>query len=112
MSTTDPKENRRHARITRPFDGNWRGASGASRCRISDLSLGGCYVQSLASPTAGEQTVVTIRFGNEQSLSLTGKVVYVDAAMGFAVEFILVTAEVAEQLELLIEELRRQPSDG
>ena len=59
------EERRQHQRVMRPFEGNWRGASGANNCRISDVSLGGCFVQTLATPTAGDETHVTITFGKD-----------------------------------------------
>ena len=80
-------ERRRYARVSQPFDGSWRGASGATKCRLSDISLGGCFVQSLALPTPGETTVISIAIGPDHSLTFTGRVVYVDPGMGFAVQF-------------------------
>jgi|SRR6185503_13614282 hypothetical protein len=80
-------ERRRHLRVTQPFDGSWRGASGATKCRIADISLGGCFVQSLAMPTPGENTVVSVAIGADHSLTFTGRVVYVDPGIGFAVQF-------------------------
>ena len=90
-------ERRRHPRVSQPFEGSWRGASGATKCRIGDISLGGCFVQSLAMPTPGESTVVSISIGPGHSLTFTGRVVYVDPGMGFAVQFSEIgTTEVGE----------------
>jgi hypothetical protein len=81
-------ERRQHDRVTKPFDGRWSGASGANECRISDISTGGCFVQSLtAAPNPGEATTVTVSFGQNFSMSLTGNVVYVEPGQGFAVKF-------------------------
>ena len=81
-------ERRQHERVTKPFEGRWSGASGATDCRISDISTGGCFVQSLtAAPQPGEQTTVTVSFGQNFSMSLTGTVVYVEPGQGFAVKF-------------------------
>lgn len=81
------KERRQHPRLSRWFDGSWRGASGGNTCRVSDISVSGCFVHSLAVPQAGEETVVTIALGPEHALSLTGNVVYVEKSMGFGVKF-------------------------
>ena len=89
----------------RPFEGNWRGASGASNCRISDVSLGGCFVQTLATPTAGDETHVTITFGKDLSMTFAGKVIYVEPKMGFAVKFNELTDEGADAVRLLLEAL-------
>jgi hypothetical protein len=70
----------------RPFEGTYSGASGSTRCRITDISIGGCFVQSLSGPSPGAPTVVTILIGSH-ALAFPGKVVYVDSGMGFAVQF-------------------------
>ena len=51
------------------------------------MSLGGCFVQTLATPTAGDETQVTITFGKDVSITFAGKVIYVEPTMGFAVKF-------------------------
>jgi hypothetical protein len=89
----------------RPFEGNWRGASGANNCRISDVSLGGCFVQTLATPTAGDETHVTITFGKDLSMTFAGKVIYVEPKMGFAVKFNELNDEGADAVRLLLEAL-------
>jgi hypothetical protein len=81
------KERRASPRIRRPFEGSWSGASGATRCRIGDISLGGCFVESLATPVVGEATTVTVTFGDEHSMSFSGTVLYIEKSMGFAVKF-------------------------
>ena len=98
-------ERRQHPRVARPFEGTWKGASGMTRCRIADISIGGCFVQTLAMPVAGETTVVTISFGESHALMFTGTVVYVDPGMGFAVQFKPLGAEQAEELRRLLDAL-------
>ena len=96
-------ERRKHGRLTQAFEGSWRGASGQTRCRIGDFSLGGCFVQSLAMPQKEEATVVSVDFGG-QTLVFPGTVVYVEPGMGFAVQFKdLSSSEVAKLSELIAE---------
>jgi hypothetical protein len=99
------EERRQHQRLARPFDGNWRGASGANKCRIGDLSLGGCFVETLAAPAAGEQTHVTINFGGDISMTFGGTVIYVEPRIGFAVKFHELDAESAEQISQMLQAL-------
>ena len=80
-------ERRRHARVRGPFEGHWHGGSGATECRISDVSLGGCFVETVVQPTKGESTSLTIIFAPDQTLTLAGHVVYAEAGLGFAVQF-------------------------
>ncbi len=86
----------------RPFDGTFSGASGGStRCRITDISLGGCFIQSLSAPTPGDSTVVSVIIGNH-NLSFPGTVVYVDSTIGFAVQFKGIPDEELEELNRLL----------
>ncbi len=108
MADDRSHEQRRFPRLSRPFDGTWRGASGASPCRLTDLSLGGCYVQSRATPIKGEETTVTVVFGDGHTMAFTGTVVYADPGMGFAVEFTPMTTDQINAHGVLIDALRLQ----
>jgi hypothetical protein len=99
------QERRQHKRVSRPFEGSWRGASGATSCRISDVSLGGCFVQTLATPTPGDDTHVTITFGKDLSMTFVGKVIYVEPNMGFAVRFNTLDEEGSQEVHRLLEAL-------
>jgi hypothetical protein len=87
----------------------WRGASGATSCRIADISLSGCFVESLSAPPAGEEVIVSIRFKEAISLSLRGRVVYVDPGIGFGVQFLELPEADARQLKRLIDLLVANP---
>ncbi len=69
------------------------------------MSLGGCFVQTLATPKAGENTKVTIAFGTEVSVTFAGKVIYVEPGMGFAVKFNDLGDEGADQVRRLLDAL-------
>lgn len=97
-------ERRRHPRIMRPFEGTWSGASGAAPCRIGDISLGGCFVESRATPAPGEATVVSVVVTGH-TFSFAGTVVQTHPGMGFSVKFDDVSPEAANQLERLFEAL-------
>jgi hypothetical protein len=95
-------ERRKHQRVMRPFDGTFSGASGGStRCRITDISLGGCFIQSLSAPTPGDETVISVVIGNH-TLSFPGRVVYVDSTIGFAAQFHDIPAEELDELGRLL----------
>jgi hypothetical protein len=108
-SKSSPKERRKHPRLSRAFDGNWRGASGGSTCRISDLSLGGCYVQTKSVPAKGADTTVTIRFGESHVMTFPAKVMSADPGIGFGVEFKPMTRDVAKELQSVIDAMQNQP---
>jgi hypothetical protein len=103
------EERRQHRRLVKPFEGNWRGASGANKCRIGDLSLGGCFVETLAHPAAGEETHVTVSFGGDISMTFGGKMIYVEPGTGFAVKFHQLDNESAQEISRLLEALGSKP---
>jgi hypothetical protein len=99
-------DRRRYQRLNTPLDGTWRGQSGASPCRITDLSWSGCFIQTLSAPAMHARTVVTVTIG-ELKVDFAGKVVYVEQALGFAVEFDKLTTD---QIEALTGLLGKPPS--
>ena len=82
-TNTNVSERRAHPRLARSFQGTW---AGAGQCRISDVSISGCFVNTLASPGQGEETEVAVAIGDHR-FTLRGEVAYVDDGMGFALKF-------------------------
>jgi len=80
------QERRKYTRLARPVEGAWQADSAGMPCRIADLSLGGCYIDSTATPEPGATTTVRLTCGDHRA-TLRGRVVYVDRDLGFAVEF-------------------------
>lgn len=91
-------EQRRYPRLERPIDGRWEGASGLRHVRLTSLSLGGCFVDTIGRPSLGEPTRVDITFAGREPLALTGVVVYLDRISGFGVRFLPLTREQEEAL--------------
>jgi len=91
-------ERREHVRIVGPFEGHWHGGSGATECRITDISLGGCFVETILQPQRGEATEVSVRFHDGTTMTLAGHVVYTDSGVGFGVAFRRLTDEEVEAL--------------
>jgi hypothetical protein len=80
-------ERRGAARLVGPFEGTWDGASGRRECRITDLSVGGCFLDTLAHQPVGAHIRVELTLRG-QAFQLPGEVVYVDRVQGFAVKFL------------------------
>lgn len=94
------EERREFTRINHPIEGTWRGASGASPCRISDISPKGCFIQSLAAPVVGDVTTLVIN--HDTPVEVRGRVAYTEPGMGFAVEFVDLDDAARESLDHLI----------
>ncbi len=81
-------ERRGTPRVSGPFDASWSGHSGAGTCRVTDISEGGCFVETWAAPVVGERVTVQPRMLAERpDISLAGVVVYTIPGFGFAVRF-------------------------
>ena len=80
-------ERRGAKRLPGPFDGGWNGESGTRECRITDLSAGGCFIDSLSASDVGGRVTVDVRLAN-QAITLHADVVYIDKVQGFAVRFV------------------------
>jgi hypothetical protein len=100
-------ERRQHPRLTQPLEGTWRGRSGNASCRISDISWGGCFIQTYTAPSVSERTVITVTMPlHERAVEIAGVVLYVEAAMGFSVLFDRLTAD---QIDALTDVLGEPP---
>jgi hypothetical protein len=80
-------ERRSTPRLVGPFEGSWDGASGMRECRITDLSVGGCFIDAYASQPVGAKIGVEVKV-RDQRFRLPAQVVYVDRVQGFAVKFL------------------------
>ena len=96
-------ERRRYQRLVKPLHATFRGGSGATGCRISDISWGGCFVQTVTTPQNHERTEVAFLVGDTM-LTIEGEVVAVEPGIGFAVQFDPLSAEHAKTLKNLLGE--------
>jgi hypothetical protein len=80
-------ERRGATRLVGPFEGTWDGASGRRDCRITDLSVGGCFIDTLASQPVGARVRIDLTLRGE-AFQVPGEVVYIDRVQGFAVKFL------------------------
>ncbi len=62
-------------------------ASGERSARISDISAGGCYIDTIAQVPVGEPLNLRISARNGEIMQFTGTVAYIFEANGFGVEF-------------------------
>lgn len=101
-------ERRHDKRFHGPFDGGWNGESGVRECRITDLSVGGCFVDSLSSNSIGTKVEVFLEIA-ARTLRLRAEVVYVDKVQGFAVSFTDNDPAVVSVLSDVLAMLEAQP---
>ena len=84
--------------------------SGKRDCRISDLSMGGCFVDTIANVSKGEKIGLQLRLSTGQWLGLSGEVMYVYPTIGFGLRFTGLTNEERIQLQQVILEHGGNPA--
>jgi len=73
----------------------------AFRGFISDISLSGCYIETLTPEPAGSHLEITFEFNGAQ-LKIPGIVRSVHPTMGMGIEFVGVTSEIMQALEGIV----------
>jgi len=68
-------------------------AAGMRGARISDVSPGGCYVDTISPAIEGEEISFQFRNPKDSKLKFTGMVAYVMPNLGFGIKFTDLTDE-------------------
>jgi Tfp pilus assembly protein PilZ len=96
------EERREEERINVSLNVRWAGATGADTSRLSDIGLGGCFIDTLGQVTLGELIDLAIQLPNEEWLPLRGEVAFYQPNIGFSVCFTFITEDEQEALERLM----------
>ena len=84
------------------LDAVWDGKSGNYEARVTDLSEGGCYVDTMGEAQVGEVLLFKLQLPEGEWLELTGEVAHETPPLGFGVRFINLADEQHEKLRSLI----------
>ena len=90
--STDPGK-RKHDRKQFFAEASLEFSSGKHQARISEISLGGCYVDSIASVTEGEPITIAISRNASDSQTFDGEIAYTLPGFGFGIRFTHLTQE-------------------
>ena len=88
------------------LDAVWDGKSGNHHARVTDLSEGGCYVDSLGEAQIGEILSFKLQLPDGQWLELRGEVAHQTPPLGFGLRFSILTDEQRERLLSLLDQLQ------
>jgi hypothetical protein len=80
-------EQRKDLRMPLRLEVRWNGFSGGSSAVTSDISLGGCYIESLHPVAIGDILDFDFRPATSEALRLRGQVLYSHQNIGFGVRF-------------------------
>jgi PilZ domain-containing protein len=84
------------------IDAVWDGKSGNHSARVTDLSEGGCYVDTLGEAHVGEVLKFKLQLPNSGWLELSGEVAHQTPPLGFGMRFVDLTDEQREKLRSLL----------
>ena len=87
------------------LDAVWEGKSGNHLARVTDLSEGGCYVDSLGEAQVNEVLNFKLQLPDGEWLELTGEVAHQTPPLGFGLRFIELTDSQHEKLRSLLDQL-------
>lgn len=80
-------EKRQHSRAPVLLEILWESAAGNYEARTSDISLGGCFIDTIGQVAVGETISFKLRLLSGQWIELQGEVKYELPRIGFGVEF-------------------------
>lgn len=106
MGTKPMGERRTEDRWEVCLDAVWDGKSGNS-ARVTDLSEGGCYIDSICEASVGEVLQVKLHLPNGEWLELAGEVAHRTPPLGFGIRFVNLTPEQINRLRSIISQLKR-----
>lgn len=77
-------------------------ASGKREARISDVSVGGCFIDSIAGVFVTEPVSFVVKADDGRIIEFAGEVTYIFPGIGFGVKFADLSEEAVEYLNQVI----------
>jgi len=105
-------ERRSEKRWDVSLDALWDGKSGNYTARITDLSDGGCYIDSLGDVTMGELVNLKLQLPGGEWLALSGEVAHHTPPVGFGIRFLELSEDQLRKLRAFIEYLKDPTGAG
>src|SRR5467141_1633388 len=95
-------DRREKPRLRVSLDAMWDSSMQAHSARVTDLSEGGCFLDSVGEVRAGEIVGFRVLLPNDDWLYLEGEVRHYSAGRGFGVQFVELNEEQTGKLQELI----------
>lgn len=99
-------ERRTDKRLPLPLEARWESQSGDHAARVSDISLGGCYIETLGRVKVGDTVSFEVQLPKGKWIRLRGLVAYEHPNIGFGVQFIDLSELEINVLSDVIESVR------
>jgi hypothetical protein len=101
-------DRREKPRLNVSLDAMWDSSTEAHSARVTNLSEGGCYLDSVGEVRSGEIVGFRILMPDDDWLYLEGEVRHLSVGTGFGVKFVELNEEQTEKLQWLLK-LAREP---
>jgi len=105
------EERRSRPRLTVSLDAVWDTTNGNQPARITDLSLGGCYLDTVGETMKGEIVCFRVALPDGDWLYLEGEVRHHAPRVGFGVRFLELEPQQEEKIEGLLSAARESGSE-
>lgn len=96
-------DRRRSKRVSVNLEAKFFGGAERGRARISDISVGGCYVETLVFISPGNKLTIEMKLPTGNWLRVMGEVMYYHPNIGFGMRFLGLTEPVLDVLANLVE---------
>ncbi|HEY2961796.1 MAG TPA: PilZ domain-containing protein [Pyrinomonadaceae bacterium] len=96
-------ERRSKPRLSVHLDAVWQGGDERHSARITDLSEGGCYLDTVGEVMVGEIVAFRVLLPDDEWLYLEGEVKHHRHGLGFGVQFVDLNEEQTKNLRRLLE---------
>src|SRR5918992_5685843 len=105
-TTNQMSERRKEDRLEVCLNAVWDGKSGNYIARVTDLSEGGCYVDTLGDAHVGEILSFKLQLPAGDWLQLTGEVAHETPPLGFGLRFVYLNDDQTEKLRTILAQLQ------
>jgi hypothetical protein len=95
-------ERRADERVGVNLPTEWHGVTGVHEGRVEDLSISGCFVNTMGAVDVGEVVSLLIQLPSGRWLPLRGKVMFYQQLTGFSLSFAILDDKEKETLEQLV----------
>jgi len=96
-------ERRSRPRLSVHLDAVWQGEDERHSARVTDLSEGGCYLDTVGEVMVGEIVAFRVLLPDDEWLYLEGEVRHHSHGRGFGVQFVDLNEEQTANLQRLLE---------
>jgi hypothetical protein len=95
-------DRRQRPRLSVSLDAEWDGTTGHHPARVTNLSEGGCYMDTVGEVRRGEIVGFRVLLPDGDWLYLEGEVRHYSAGLGFGVQFVELDEDQEQKIALVI----------